>query len=224
MSDSLDHVNGQPPISTSTWRSARLTVRADYSWLLRVSLNDPPYMTIGEENGDDLTTVEVDRTVTLDEEQWCIIAVLPCGRDLYDVTKFVLDAPGRKRKKNLLKQLTLCEDIRLVPNDEWNDGYDEERQRRWDQGMRLYQGELRPTLRREPTVQGLYLGYSMYMHGPVVIRPSRPGDGTPNVRHQVGCANFEGCEFKVEPDGSVAGRQTIPHFLMTMSGNLIAAK
>ncbi|KAL7914314.1 hypothetical protein GGI35DRAFT_476139 [Trichoderma velutinum] len=162
--------------------------------------------TIGEENGDDLTTVEEDGTVTLDEEQWCLIAALPRGRGLYDVTKFVLTAPGRKRKKNLLKQLSLCEDIRMVPNDEWDDGDDEERQRRWNQGVRLYEGQLRSTLRREPTVKGLNMGYSMYMYGPVVIRPSRPGDGTPNVRHQVGCANFEGSEFKVELDGSVAGR------------------
>ncbi|KAF3070219.1 hypothetical protein CFAM422_006697 [Trichoderma lentiforme] len=56
---------------------------------------------------------------------------------------------------------------------------------------------------------------------PTVIRP---GGVTPNARLQVGHANFEGTEFKVEPDGSIAGRQTISHSLVTMPGNLIALK
>ncbi|KKP02528.1 hypothetical protein THAR02_05390 [Trichoderma harzianum] len=52
----------------------------------------------------------------------------------------------------------------------------------------------------------------------------RPGGVTPNARLQVGRANFEGTEFKVEPDGSIAGRQTIPHSLVIIPGNLIALK
>ncbi|KAL7952888.1 hypothetical protein V8C34DRAFT_322001 [Trichoderma compactum] len=152
-----------------------------------------------------------DGTITLDEEQWDIIAVLPRGKTLYDVTKFFEDAPSRKKKPNLLAQLTLHGDVLTVPDDEWNDGLDHERQRRWDEGVRLYEGESRPRIRKDPTVQGQYVGYSMYMKGPVVIRP---GGNTTNSRLQ----------FKVEPDGSIAGRQTIPHYLATMPGNLIALK
>ncbi|KAL6825431.1 hypothetical protein J3E69DRAFT_366032 [Trichoderma sp. SZMC 28015] len=53
---------------------------------------------------------------------------------------------------------------------------------------------------------------------------NRLGGVTPNARLQVGRANFKGAEFKVEPGGSIAGRQTIPHYLVTMRGNLIAFK
>lgn len=72
-----------------------------------------------------------------------------------------------------------------------------------------------------------YIGTCIYkrihysLNRPVVILP---GGVTPNASFQVGHANFEGTEFKVEPDGSIAGRQMIPHYLVTMRGNLIALK
>lgn len=81
--------------------------------MLRPNSTDPGYITIGEENGDDLTKLAEDGNVTLDEEQWDKIAVLPRGRTLYDVTKFFQEAPGRKKKPNLLKQFTLHKDVLL---------------------------------------------------------------------------------------------------------------
>lgn len=93
----------------------------------------------------------------------------------------------------------------MSPDRAWNDGYDLERQQCWDTGQMQTSDEPRPVIRAEPTLDGLYVGWSTYMLGPVFVRPVNAGDATPNVRHQVSCANFEGTEFKVEPVGCVGG-------------------
>ncbi|KAL7952072.1 hypothetical protein V8C42DRAFT_25817 [Trichoderma barbatum] len=82
-------------------------------------------------------------------------------------------------------------------------------------GVSTYPDEPRPPVRREPVVSGAYVGWSMYITGPVFICPIRTGDVALNARVQIGNFDFEGIEFKVEPDGCVAGRQTILHYLMT---------
>lgn len=57
--------------------------------------------------------------------------------------------------------------------------------------------EPRPVIRAEPTLDGLYVGWSTYMLGPVFVRPVNAGDATPNIRHQVSCANLEETELKL---------------------------
>ncbi|KAM0478899.1 hypothetical protein ACHAPX_004877 [Trichoderma viride] len=218
-------MDSPPPAETLEWRTARITVRADRSWAVKANPNDPEQSTIGHEDGDDLVQPPGDgRIESLIEDQWCIVEVLPRGKTMYDNDKFTPQAAKRKRKKNLLDQISLFSGVRILPDEQYDDGFDLQRQQRWDAGERRTPDEPRPAIRAEPTVNGLYVGWSTYMLGPVFVRPVNAGDATPNVRHQASCANFEGTEFKVEPAGCVAGRQTIPHYLATMPGNLRAIK
>jgi hypothetical protein len=161
---------------------------------------------------------------TLIEDQWSIVEAFPRGKTVYDNAKFTPQAARRKKKKNLLDQISLFTGFQMLPDEEWDDGHDLERQQRWDAGERDTPDQPRPVIRAEPTVDGLYVGFSSYMLGPVFIRPVCAGDATPDNRHQVSCANFDGNEFKVEPAGCMAGRQTIPHFLATIPANLRSIK
>ncbi|UKZ61466.1 uncharacterized protein TrAtP1_002732 [Trichoderma atroviride] len=201
-----------PSAETLEWQTARITVRADRSWLVKANANGPEQRTIGHEDGDNLVQPVGDGVLqTLIEDQWCIVEVLPPRQNHVQV--------HTTSRKAQAEEESVGPDQSALRS---SNGLDLQRQQRWDAGERQTPDEPRPVIRAEPTVNGLYVGWFTYMLGPVFVRPVDTGDATPNVRHQVSCADFEGTDFKVEPAGCVAGCQTIPHYLATMPDNLRA--
>lgn len=73
--------------------------REDQSLWIQTNPTDAPQYTVGPIGGDDLVIVDADGVpVTLKEDQWSLIEVLPRGRELYDRSKFSREAPDRKKK------------------------------------------------------------------------------------------------------------------------------
>ncbi|UKZ56306.1 hypothetical protein TrVGV298_010141 [Trichoderma virens] len=214
-----------PPAPVLMWRGASITTQEDYSLSIRANPTDPPQLTVGHVDGHDLVIFDDEGApVTLKEEEWSLVEVLPRGRDLYDRIKFATEAPKRKNKGNLSQQLALDDGWTMRMEEYWNDGLDEERQAEWDALPEESREGPRPTKREDPVVSGAYVGWSSYMNGPVFVRRVRTKGNTSNSRLQVGSASFEGNEFKTEPEGSVSGRQTILHHSMLVRGNLIPLK
>lgn len=75
-----------------------------------------------------------------------------------------------------------------------------------------------PNYRRrpQPKILGTYIGYSMYMSGPVLVKSRRSTSTTEEARQNVGLFNFRGNKFKLEPGGQSMGSRTIPHFAFTI--------
>ncbi|KAL7798821.1 hypothetical protein V8C43DRAFT_276360 [Trichoderma afarasin] len=190
---------------------------------VRTSPNDAPQCTVGPMLGRDLVMIEIDgHPITLNEELWSLIEVLPRGRTLYDRTRFGETAPDRKKKGNLSLQLGLDHKWGMRPEEVWNDGFDRERQAEWDSKRESEREGPRPEIRPDPMVAGAYVGWSIYMHGAAFLRPARRDN--PRTLEHVASASFEGNEFKTEPLGSVTGRQTILHHSLLVRGNLIPLK
>ncbi|KAL7897287.1 hypothetical protein HDV64DRAFT_40412 [Trichoderma sp. TUCIM 5745] len=130
----LEHLQNERLPCPSRLRPS-VTVRADRSWAVKANSNDPEQSTIGHEDGHDLVQPPGDGSLeTLTEDQWCIIEVLLRGKTMYDNDRFELQAAKRKRKKNLHDQISLNAGIRTLSDEQWNDGFDLERQQRWEAG------------------------------------------------------------------------------------------
>ncbi|KAL7933458.1 hypothetical protein V8C35DRAFT_280789 [Trichoderma chlorosporum] len=110
----------------------------------------------------------------------------------------------REDQWNLIEVLTrgkaLCDNEEFS---QWNDGPDEEGIRVWEAQNEATRGP-RPEKRDDPTVKAAFTGISSFIHGPV--------------------PTFRGNEFKTEPEGSIAGKQTILHHTMLVRGNLVPTK
>lgn len=156
------------------------------------------------------------RSKTLNPASWKIIHVLPRARNLYDNKNFDVLGPKERNssKKNLYEQIGLKPYTRVHPTDYWDDVLDEERT----------STDPDHKIRPQPAVEGAYVGYSIFMDGPVIVKPVRNSEMAPENRMQVENFNFKASEFKVEPHGSAQGKQTILHYLALMPGNLKALK
>lgn len=70
-----------------------------------------------------------------------------------------------------------------------------------------------------------YTIWSTYMMGPVFVKPTRKDtEGRNVVKAEVEPFSRRGNSFTIQPIGSSAGRQTIPHYLMTIPTDLKALK
>ncbi|KAL6691694.1 hypothetical protein J3F84DRAFT_403367 [Trichoderma pleuroticola] len=79
-------------------------------------------------------------------------------------------------------------------------------------------------------VTAFYLGISMDLRGPAFMRhqtPKAPKGQTPipgRVREQIPRNNLKGLIIRSEPATTITGQAVIPHYLMTVKENLLAAK
>lgn len=73
------------------------------------------------------------------------------------------------------------------------------------------------------TTKALYIGYSMYMLGPVFVRPPRPGTKR-ETRENVRRYNFRACKFRREPGGHLSGAMTLVHHSACTRANFLALK
>ncbi|KAL6824095.1 hypothetical protein V8C40DRAFT_30922 [Trichoderma camerunense] len=212
-----------PDAPTLRYRGVTIQTQPDLTIWIKTSPTDTPQCTVGPMLGRDLVIVEFNgHPITLNEELWSLIEVLPRGRDLYDRTRFGENAPDRKKKGNLSFQLGLDHKWGMRPEEEWDDGFDRQRQAEWDAKREDEREGPRPEIRPNPMVAGAYVGWSMYGHGAVFLKPARRDH--PTTLTHVASASFDGNEFKMEPLGSVTGRQTILHHSLLVRGNLIPLK
>ncbi|TFB07783.1 hypothetical protein CCMA1212_001158 [Trichoderma ghanense] len=166
---------------------------------------------------------------TVNAKDWVVVKVLPRGRDLYDHSQF--DKWGPKKRvitgtmsKNLHELISILPRVDPPDDDYWDDGFDEERIAAWEAADVATRGE-KPEARPKPTVVAAYVGWSTYMSGPVLVKPTRKDkDGRLLAKAEVESFSWRGNSFTVQPTGSSAGRQTIPHYLMTIPANLKAIK
>lgn len=180
-------------IRTVTWRGVEVSRFRDGSRRLSFPEGQFNVYTAGDDDGRDLTQSQTtSEMLEVRPDAWRVIQVLPRARSLYDHSQFRNDAPARRTcLKNLYEILTVWPHDSVATDAAWDDGEDEER-RAADPTYRL---------RPQPKILGAYIGYSMYMKGPVLMRSLRSGPSSDEARMNVSLFNFKGNEFMLEPGG-----------------------
>ncbi|PON27291.1 hypothetical protein TGAM01_v203672 [Trichoderma gamsii] len=204
------------PVSTINYKGISIFEFRDGTLSLVFPLGQGAIHTIGDDNGRDLVQSLPNQTaIQVRPDAWKVIKVLPRARSMYDHSQFKPDAPRRPRQShNLHGILTVSPHGKAAIDEAWNDGRDEAR----------HAADPNFTIRSQPAISGAYIGYSLYMAGPVIVRPLRSNSTSTEARLNVVSFNFKGNEFRVEPGTQIAGSRTIPHFAFTMPANLKAIK
>jgi hypothetical protein len=198
------------PKTVDKWEGCELVAEKDGTFALYTEENERLLRSILSDRTEGLFVVEERDEFTsinsMKTDRWVVANVLPRARNLYKVELLTPTANKRKSqtKENFYKSFS-------VKTNAYDNAESEEEKRKALSDM------------RHATTKALYIGYSMYMLGPVFMRPPRPttkGETRANVREY----NFRASEFKREPGGHTSGGMTLVHHSACTRANFLALK